>query len=328
METWNPMPTEALKLSQATVRYPIRGGVLDKTQDFFTAVDGVSFSLHQGEVLALVGESGCGKSSLAKAILGLAPWSLGDFSFFGKPMNLNSKKDLKKVREKVQLIFQDPYSSLNPRQSILEILMHPLVARSYDKVEALEKIKNTLHLVGLNQDSLNRFPHEFSGGQRQRIAIARALVLSPSILLCDEVTSALDVSVQAQVLQLLDEIRNKTGVALLFISHDMQVVKAISDRVAVMYLGKIMEMGSVDTVLHHPKHPYTKALLESIPGLDPNFPPKLLEGETHFNSKHKDSCLFAPRCVYCRSECVSQSIPLQSADGVQFRCLFPLERSL
>ncbi|MDY6264864.1 MAG: ATP-binding cassette domain-containing protein [Fibrobacter sp.] len=285
----------AMEVSGLTVKFPIRGGVLGKVQRYFTAVDDVSFTLPQGEILSVVGESGCGKSTLVKSLVGLVPMASGTFKLFGETVcrgkvagpaalqklegsatrkldglasqklgGLASQKPCR-VSDLVQMIFQDPFSSLNPRQTVAEILTAPLVARGVKFDVAETRAKELLERVSLPAESLQKFPHEFSGGQRQRLCIARSLMVRPRILLCDEVTSALDVSVQAQILHLLDDLRNEFGLSILFISHDMQVVRALSDEVLVMYFGHVVERGHADEVLTNPQHEYTQKLLASVP---------------------------------------------------------------
>jgi len=285
----------AMEVSGLTVKFPIRGGVLGKVQRYFTAVDDVSFTLPQGKILSVVGESGCGKSTLVKSLVGLVPMASGTFKLFGETVcrgkvagpaalqklegsatrkldglasqklgGLASQKPCR-VPDLVQMIFQDPFSSLNPRQTVAEILTAPLVARGVKFDAAETRAKELLERVSLPAESLQKFPHEFSGGQRQRLCIARSLMVRPRILLCDEVTSALDVSVQAQILHLLDDLRNEFGLSILFISHDMQVVRALSDEVLVMYFGHVVERGHADEVLTNPQHEYTQKLLASVP---------------------------------------------------------------
>ncbi len=285
----------AMEVSGLTVKFPIRGGVLGKVQRYFTAVDDVSFTLPQGKILSVVGESGCGKSTLVKSLVGLVPMASGTFKLFGETVRqgkvaglaalqklegsatrkldglasqklggLASQKPCR-VSDLVQMIFQDPFSSLNPRQTVAEILTAPLVARGVKFDAAETRAKELLERVSLPAASLQKFPHEFSGGQRQRLCIARSLMVRPRILLCDEVTSALDVSVQAQILHLLDDLRNEFGLSILFISHDMQVVRALSDEVLVMYFGHVVERGHADEVLTNPQHEYTQKLLASVP---------------------------------------------------------------
>ena len=292
-----PLNTEvpAMEVSGLTVKFPIRGGVLGKVQRYFTAVDDVSFTLPQGKILSVVGESGCGKSTLVKSLVGLVPMASGTFKLFGEtvrqgkvaglaalqklegsatlkldgtaPQKLGGLASQKtcRVSDLVQMIFQDPFSSLNPRQTVAEILTAPLVARGVKFDVAETRAKELLERVSLPAASLQKFPHEFSGGQRQRLCIARSLMVRPRILLCDEVTSALDVSVQAQILHLLDDLRNEFGLSILFISHDMQVVRALSDEVLVMYFGHVVERGHADEVLTNPQHEYTQKLLASVP---------------------------------------------------------------
>lgn len=285
----------AMEVSGLTVKFPVRGGVLGKVQRYFTAVDDVSFTLPQGKILSVVGESGCGKSTLVKSLVGLVPMASGTFKLFGETVcrgkvagpaalqkleglatrkldglasqklgGLASQKPCR-VSDLVQMIFQDPFSSLNPRQTVAEILTAPLLARGVKFDVAETRAKELLERVSLPAASLQKFPHEFSGGQRQRLCIARSLMVRPRILLCDEVTSALDVSVQAQILHLLDDLRNEFGLSILFISHDMQVVRALSDEVLVMYFGHVVERGYADEVLTNPQHEYTQKLLASVP---------------------------------------------------------------
>lgn len=270
---------DALEVSGLTVKFPIRGGVFGKIQKHFTAVDNVSFSLPKGKILSIVGESGCGKSTLVKSLVGLVPMASGSFKLLGQPVvkgkilpasenraeSGNTKKKPVRVSDVMQMIFQDPFSSLNPRQTVSEILAAPLVARGVRFDDALKKAEELLARVSIPKGALDKFPHEFSGGQRQRLCIARSLMVDPKVLLCDEVTSALDVSVQAQILHLLDDLRNDLGLSIVFISHDMQVVRALSDEVLVMYFGKIVERGNADEVLVHPQHEYTQKLLASVP---------------------------------------------------------------
>jgi len=259
-----PNLVPAIEADGLTVKFPVRGGVLGKVKSFFTAVDGVSFVLPQGEILSIVGESGCGKSTLVKSLVGLVPMAAGEFKLFGKTVQ-KGYAGSSRVCDLMQMVFQDPFSSLNPRQTVTEILTAPLCARGVPFAEAEKRARELLERVSLPAGSLQKFPHEFSGGQRQRLCIARSLMLSPKILLCDEVTSALDVSVQAQILHLLDDLRRDLGLSILFISHDMQVVRALSDKVLVMYFGKVVEYGRADEVLVNPQHDYTKKLLASVP---------------------------------------------------------------
>lgn len=254
----------ALDVNGLTVKFPMRGGVFGKVQSYFTAVDNVSFSLPQGKILSVVGESGCGKSTLAKSLVGLVPMDRGEYRVFGTKVE-SGRAAGKRVSDSVQMIFQDPFSSLNPRQTVEEILTAPLSARGVKFDEARARAVELLERVSVPVEALQKFPHEFSGGQRQRLCIARSLMVRPKILLCDEVTSALDVSVQAQILHLLDDLKNEFGLSILFISHDMQVVRALSDEVLVMYFGHVVERGKADEVLSNPQHEYTKKLLSCVP---------------------------------------------------------------
>lgn len=270
---------EALRVEKISVYYPMRSGVFSRVSHYLKAVQNVSFSLAEGEILAVIGESGCGKSTLAQALVGLLPWHSGTYSVFGKEVDVNSAKAFAQVRKSVQMVFQDPYSSLNPRQTIAQILTYPLIARGTFKSEALEKAKKELDLVGLPADSLSRYPHEFSGGQRQRIGIARALMVDPKVIIADEVTSALDVSVQAQVLQLLEKLRKDLGISIVFISHDLLTVRSFADNVIVMYKGREVEKGVAAEVLKNPQRAYTKALIASVPTLDFDHPPQVFTGD-------------------------------------------------
>ncbi len=270
---------EALRVEKISVYYPMRSGVFSRVSDYLKAVQNVSFSLAEGEILAVIGESGCGKSTLAQALVGLLPWHSGTYFVFGKEVDVNSAKAFAQVRKSVQMVFQDPYSSLNPRQTIAQILTYPLIARGTSKSEALEKAKKELDLVGLPNDSLSRYPHEFSGGQRQRIGIARALMVDPKVIIADEVTSALDVSVQAQVLKLLEKLRQELGISIIFISHDLLTVRSFADNVIVMYKGREVEKGVASEVLKNPQHAYTKALIASVPTLDFECPPQVFTGD-------------------------------------------------
>ncbi|SHK56141.1 peptide/nickel transport system ATP-binding protein [Fibrobacter sp. UWOV1] len=254
-----------MEVSGLTVKFPIRGGVLGKVQKYFTAVENVSFSVQAGQILSIVGESGCGKSTLVKSLVGLVPMDSGEFKLFGEKVVKGRTASGKRVSDLVQMIFQDPFSSLNPRQTVSEILTAPLVARGVKVLDAEARARELLERVSLPKEALQKFPHEFSGGQRQRLCIARSLMVKPKILLCDEVTSALDVSVQAQILHLLDDLRGEFGLSIVFISHDMQVVRALSDEVLVMYFGHVVERGAADSVLTDPQHEYTKKLLASVP---------------------------------------------------------------
>lgn len=315
--------SSVLELQDVCVRYPQRGGLFSRTVSYLEAVSNVSLTLDKSEILAIVGESGCGKSTLAQALVGLQPIASGNYLLEGTPVLLQSKKDWKTVREQVQMVFQDPYSSLNPRHKIIDILSFPLRYRKTPEVNAEKKILEVLEAVGLPKNSLEKYPHEFSGGQRQRLGIARALMTSPKVLVCDEVTSALDVSVQAQVLKLLDTLRREFQLSIIFISHDMQVVQTLANRVMVMYLGKSLEEGGVNDVLQNPLHPYTQGLIQSVPTLNFGCPPKILSGEASKSSGA--GCVFASRCSKACSECFEIEPSLNGSQR-KVRCLLRNEK--
>ncbi|MER8865472.1 ABC transporter ATP-binding protein [Mesorhizobium sp. M0751] len=263
------MPAELVSVSDLHVRFDLHGGFFGRVDRRVHAVEGVSFSIAPHETLSLVGESGCGKSTTAKAIAGLVPYT-GSISIGGHDLSALSRKERKAVRRNVQMIFQDPFASLDPRMRVGDLVAEPLLIHGLgDREQRHAQIATLFERVGLSADQMERYPHEFSGGQRQRICIARALALRPKLIIADESVSALDVSVQARVLRLLKELQREFGVAYLFISHDMAVVENISDRVAVMYLGQIVEMGTRDQIFSNPRHPYTKRLIEAVPVPDP-----------------------------------------------------------
>lgn len=282
------------------------------------AVNHVSFSIRKGETLGIVGESGCGKSTLGRCILRLMEPSTGDVSFSGKSLLKLSKEEMRNMRMKMQIIFQDPYASLNPRMTVVEAVMAPLDAFQIgSKEDRLKRAREILHIVGIDNQQMNRYPHEFSGGQRQRIDIARALVLDPDFVVCDEPVSALDASVRASVLNLMKKLQRQFGLTYLFISHDLSVVKHISDRVAVMYLGSIVELADTHDLYESPAHPYTKALLAAIPLPDPTQRRKDIPiiGEMPSPYNIPSGCPFHNRCPYCIERCRKERPQLQSIGG-------------
>jgi peptide/nickel transport system ATP-binding protein len=294
--------------------YPVRGGIWGARIGDVRAVDGVSFSVEPGRTLGLVGESGCGKSTLGRTVMRLEEPTGGRVRFEGQDLARASGVDLVRLRREIQMVFQDPYSSLNPRMTVGEIVREPLIVhRIGTKADQLRQVRELLEIVGLSAEVLDRYPHEFSGGQRQRIGVARALALGPKLVIADEPVSALDVSVQSQVLNLMIRLQRERGLAYVFISHDLSVVKHVSDTVAIMYLGRIVEKGPVDEIFERPAHPYTRALLEAIPDPNPrrqrNFVP--VEGEMPSPVTPPDGCPFHPRCPFAIEECRAAVPPLE-----------------
>ena len=288
--------------------FPIRRGVLRRTVGHVQAVDGVSFDIYKGETLGLVGESGCGKSTAGRSILQLEVPTAGSVQFGERELTSMSKNDLRRARRHMQMIFQDPYASLNPRMTVGNIISEPLIIHGLgDSAARKERVQDLLRVVGLNPYFVNRYPHEFSGGQRQRIGVARALATNPSFIVADEPISALDVSIQAQVVNMLDDLKQELGLTYLFIAHDLSMVRYISDRVAVMYLGRIVELSTRDEVYDHPLHPYTQALLSAIPVPDPDKEAKrqriILEGDVPSPVNPPSGCRFHPRCAYATDVC-------------------------
>lgn len=301
-----------LSVQDLKVYYPIKNGLLRRTQGYVKAVDGVSFDIPEGQVVALVGESGCGKTSVSKGLIQLVKPSGGRVEFMQQNLNSLPSSELQTIRKDIQLIFQDPFSSMNPRMLVQQIIQEGLDAYSIgSQEERLTEVKSLLDLVGLPKDSLYRYPHEFSGGQRQRIAIARALALKPKLVICDEPTSALDVSVQAQILNLLKELQVELSLSYLFITHNIAAVAYLADIVAVMYLGRIVEQGPVNEILQSPKHPYTKALLAAVPNIEIKhdlFAETVCMGEQPSPLAPPQGCYFNPRCKERMPHC-TQTYP-------------------
>jgi oligopeptide transport system ATP-binding protein len=286
--------------------FPIKGGVFSKTIGYVYAVDDVSFTLHGGETLGLVGESGCGKSTTGRAILRLIEPTAGEIHFEDQSITELGKSEMRALRREMQIIFQDPYASLNPRMTIGSIIGEPLEIHKIAKgAEKEERVAALLQKVGLRAEDMRKYPHEFSGGQRQRIGIARALALNPKLIICDEPVSALDVSIQAQVINLLGDLQQEFGLSYLFIAHNLNVVEHISNRVAVMYLGKIVELAGDKELYENPQHPYTEALLSAVPIPDPTVKKKriILEGDVPSPINPPSGCHFHTRCPYKEKIC-------------------------
>lgn len=302
-----------LTIENLKVYFPVKAGILAKTVNYVKAVDGLSVSLADNETIGIVGESGCGKSTLARAIMLLEKAYSGKIIYKGKDITKASPKELRKIRRNIQMIFQDPFNSLNPGMTILELLTEAAVFHKIidtkNKTQYAEKL---LESVGLSPDIMHRYPHEFSGGQRQRISIARALSAEPSIILCDEAVSALDVSVQAQVINLLMNLKKHRKLSYIFISHDINVIAHISDKIAVMYAGQIVEQGPTDTIINSPAHPYTQALISAVPMINRKIEKIRLTGEVPSPVNPPNGCRFHPRCQYAQESCKTKIPPLSS----------------
>lgn len=298
--------------------YPIKRGIISRTVGHVKAVDGISFKIYPGETLGLVGESGCGKSSMGRTLIKLEHPNEGEIIFKGQDIAKYSDKEMRKIRSDIQIIFQDPYSSLNPRKRVSEILSEPLkVHGTVPKDQISKEVDRLLASVDLQKSAKNRYPNEFSGGQRQRIGIARALALKPKFIICDEPVSALDVSTQAQVLNLLKGLQKEYNLTFLFIAHGLGAVKYISDRIAVMYLGKIVEIGTTNEIIHNPQHPYTKALLSAYPVPNPHLRGKervVLEGDVPSPANPPSGCRFHTRCPYAKDICSKEEPELKHGD--------------
>ncbi|MGD8514119.1 MAG: ATP-binding cassette domain-containing protein, partial [Granulosicoccaceae bacterium] len=296
-----------LEVNDLKVHFPVHKGVLRRVKGYVKAVDGLSLNIQQGHTLALVGESGCGKTTAGKGLLRLLPVTGGSVNYQGRDLARLEGKSLRKLRGDLQIIFQDPYASMNPRMLVGDIIAEGMIAQGIgnDRKRRQQRVKELLEKVGLSADSVQRYPHEFSGGQRQRICIARALAVEPKLIVCDEPTSALDVSVQAQILNLLQDLQSRLGLGYLFITHNISVVEYLAHDIAVMYLGRIVEQGSVEAVLGSPKHPYTQALLSAVPVIDAASKREVirLEGDLPSPSHPPQGCHFHPRCPHAMPVC-------------------------
>ncbi|MFG2193045.1 ABC transporter ATP-binding protein [Streptomyces sp. NPDC048639] len=338
------MPEAILQARGLVKHYPLTHGVVVRRRiGAVKAVDGVSFDLHRGETLGIVGESGCGKSTLAKLLVNLERPTAGEIRYRGEDVTRMSRRALKAVRRNIQMVFQDPYTSLNPRMTVGDIIgepfdIHPEVAPKGDR---RRRVQELLDVVGLNPEYINRYPHQFSGGQRQRIGIARGLALRPEIIVADEPVSALDVSVQAQVVNLMERLQDEFGLSYVVIAHDLSVVRHIADRVAVMYLGRVVETGTDEEIYDHPTHPYTQALLSAVPVPDPEGRGGreriLLQGDVPSPADPPSGCRFRTRCWKANERCERETPPLavppgfRAADGPvahDSACHFAEERAV
>ena len=304
------MSDTLLRVEDLKIYYPVAGSGFGK-KEFVKAVDGVTFEVKKGEVFGIVGESGCGKSTLGRGVCKLENLTSGHVYLDGEDITEYNDRRMRSIRKKVQMVFQDPYASLNPRMSVFDIIAEPLLVHHLyqDKADLEKKVLDLLHRVGLDDYHANRYPHECSGGQRQRIGIARALAVEPSLIIADEPVSALDVSIQAQVLNLLNELKHDLDLTYIFVAHDLSVVEYISDRVGVMYLGNFVEVGEKDKIYSNPMHPYTQALLSAVPVPDPTAKREriLLEGSIPSAHKPPTGCKFHTRCPKCMECCKTQA---------------------
>lgn len=304
--------------------FPVKGKLFEKKQ-YVKAVNDISFSIRRGETLGIVGESGCGKSSLGRTVLKVHQPDSGHIYFNGIDITKLNEKQMHPYRQKMQMIFQDPYASLNPRFTVGETIAEPMeIYQMYDPKERMERVQQLMETVGLKPDHIRRYPHEFSGGQRQRIGIARTLALNPEFIVCDEPFSALDVSIQAQIINLLEKIQDERKISYIVVAHDLNAVRHISHNIGVMYLGHLVEIGPAAEVYQNPKHPYTKALISSIPVADPDYTGLgkriILEGEVPSPIHVPKGCPFSTRCKYCTEKCREQMPELKTVGEEQVAC--------
>jgi oligopeptide transport system ATP-binding protein len=329
--TWTP-DSPILEVRRLTTWFPVRSGVMARTVGNVHAVDGVDLVIRQGETLGLVGESGCGKSTLGRSILRLVEPTSGEVLFKGRDVLRMGSAAMRRMRREMAMIFQDPFSSLDPRQTVGDILGEAMEIHHLRRTrrQRQERVRELLDLVGLSADFTDRYPHEFSGGQRQRVGIARALAVDPSFIVCDEPVSALDVSIQAQIINLLERLQDQLNLTYLFIAHDLSVVKHISDRIAVMYVGKVVEVSNAKELYEHPRHPYTGSLLSAIPIPDPSVERNreriILKGDVASPVNPPSGCRFRTRCFKAQARCAESEPPLETVrlGDHMAACYFPL----